>query len=302
MKGAISLKKKLNKRQRKEELYGYIFLIPWFLFFAVFTAFPFLYGFFVSFTNFTLKSMDFVGLENYQTMFSDQAFLTSLVVTFKYAIILIPFTVGISLLVARILQDRGPKFNAVTKAICYMPSITSQVAMAIVWNFVFAPSFGLLASFFRAVGWVPISWLDNPSISVPLMAFLVLSYTLGQPIILYTAAMGSIPASYFEAAEIDGANRNQIFFKITIPLLHSTTTFILITTTISMLQVFAVPYLLTNGGPNFQSSTLLLLIYQSAFTYGNFGYASAIGIVLFLITAVIAAVQFKLMKREALEY
>jgi multiple sugar transport system permease protein len=248
-----------------------------------------------------IESRFYEKLEIYREL-NVSTFLISIGVTVKFAVILIPFTVGLSLAVARILQDRGPRFNAITKAICYMPSITSQVAMVIVWAFVFGPTFGLLASIFKALKLTPISWFDNPQLSVPLMAFLILSYTLGQPIILYTAAMGSIPASYFEAAEIDGATRNQVFFKITMPLLHSTTTFVLITTTISMLQVFAVPYLLTNGGPSFRSSTLLLLVYQSAFTYGNFGYASAIGVFLFVVTAAIAALQFRLMKREAIEY
>lgn len=289
------------KRLRKEK-WGYLFLIPWFCFFLVFTVYPFLYGFKVSFYDFTISKSRFIGLDNYIEAFGNQAFWRSLCATFQYAVIILPVTVIVSLWIAKVLSVRGKKLNAFSKAVFYLPAVTNQVTLVIVWNFLFSPTFGLVAGIFRTLGLTPVSWFDSSATAIPLLALLICTYGLGQPVILYTAAINGIPDCYFEAAKIDGATDNQIFFKVTLKLLHSTTTYILITSTIGMLQVFAVPYLMTNGGPNHRTSTLLMLVYTSAFQNGSFGYASAIGVVLFFITAAIAFLQFRLMRQETVEY
>lgn len=289
------------KRLRKEK-WGYLFLIPWFCFFLVFTVYPFLYGFKVSFYDFTISRSRFIGLDNYIEAFGNQAFWRSLCATFQYAVVILPVTVIVSLWIAKVLSVRGKKLNAFSKAVFYLPAVTNQVTLVIVWNFLFSPTFGLVAGIFRTLGLTPVSWFDSPATAIPLLALLICTYGLGQPVILYTAAINGIPDCYFEAAKIDGATDNQIFFKVTLKLLHSTTTYILITSTIGMLQVFAVPYLMTNGGPNHRTSTLLMLVYTSAFQNGSFGYASAIGVVLFFITAAIAFLQFRLMRQETVEY
>ncbi len=286
----------------KKEIWGYLFLLPWLLFFLVFSLYPFCFGIVVSFTNYTLGKMDFIGLENFKNILEDPAFVNSVVATLKYVLIIAPCTVAVSLAVARVLQRCGRKMNAFAKAAFYLPSVTSEVALVIVWKFLFAPSFGLLAGLFQEVGLKPIAWFDNPDTAVVLISLLVVSICLGQPIILYSAGINNIPQSYFEAAEIDGANRNQVFFKITLPLLRSTTTFIVITSTIALMQIFVVPYLMTGGGPEYRTSSLLLMIYRSAFGNNRFGYASAIGIVFFFITGIIAAIQFRLMKNDNVEY
>ena len=286
----------------KKEMWGYIFLIPWFAFFAVFTAYPFCFGIYVSFTNYTLGAQDFIGLKNYKDIFFDPAFFKSVVATFEYVLLILPSTVIVSLWVSKVLQYRGPKMNAFTKVAFYLPTVTSQVALVIVWQFLFAPSFGFIASLFVKAGLQPISWFDNANYAIPMISFLVVAISLGQPIILYTAAINGIPESYFEAAEIDGAKRNQVFFKITLPLLQATTTFIIITSTIALMQIFVVPYLMTGGGPEYRTSSLLLMIYRAAFGLNKFGYASAIGVIFFVITGILAAVQFKMMKRENIEY
>lgn len=277
-------------------------MLPWLLFFLVFTVYPFVYGFAVSFLDYTLTRQIFVGLSNYRSIFSDQAFFRSLGATFCYAGLLLPLTVGVSLWIANALSRMGKRMNAVAKAVFYLPTITSQVALVVVWNFLFAPSFGFVANLFRTLGLEPISFFDSASRAIPLLSVLILSYSLGQPIILYAAGIGGIPASYFEAARIDGANDRQVFWRVTLPMLRSVTTYILITTTIGTLQIFAVPYLMTGGGPNHTTSTLLMMVYKSAFISGSFGYASAIGVVLFLITALIAVAQFCAMRADSLEY
>ena len=125
---------------------------------------------------------------------------------------------------------------------------------------------------------------------------------MGTNLIVYCAAINSIPNTYYEAAEIDGARKSTQFFRITIPMLHSTTIYAIVTSTIATLQIFIIPQLMTGGGPNYTSSSLLILIYNSAFINQKFGYASAIGVVLFTITAIVAFIQFKITKRENIEY
>lgn len=289
-------------KSRKKEYWCYVFLIPWALFFIIFTVFPFLFGIGISFTDFTFNSANFVGLDNFREIFSDDIFSKSIIATFQFALIILPGNIVISMWVAKTIHERTARFNAFVKAVFYIPSIVSQVALVIVWKYMFAPTFGLMSSFFTLIGLAPVSWFDNSRISIPLMSLFVISIGLGQSIILYSAAMGNIPATYYEAAEIDGATKNQVFFKITLPLLNSASTFILITNTIAVLQVFVIPYLITGGGPTNQTSTILLMIYKSAFMYGKLGYASAVGVILFIITAIIAAFQFKAMRSETIEY
>lgn len=289
------------KRWKKEK-WGYAFLLPWLAFLLVFTIYPFFYGFAASLFDYTLLRQVFVGLDNYRQIFRDEMFSRSIVATFEYAAILLPLTVCLSLWVANTISKFHEHASGIFKTIFYLPTITSQVALVVVWNFIFAPSFGFLANLFRMFGLTPISWFDDPARAIPLLSVLILSYSLGQPVILYSAGIGNIPKSYFEAARIDGATDRQLFFRITLPMLRSVTTYILITSTIGMLQIFAVPYLMTGGGPNNTTSTLLMMVYKSAFISGNFGCASAVGVVLFFVTAIIAAIQFRLVRADTLEF
>lgn len=199
------------KRLRKEK-WGYLFLLPWFCFFIIFTVYPFLYGFKVSFYDYTISRLVFVGVSNYVQAFGSAPFWRSVCATFEYAVIILPVTVLVSLWISKVLSTRGKKINAFAKAVFYLPSVTNQVALVIVWNFLFSPAFGLVASIFRILKLDPISWFDSPVTAIPLLALLICTYGLGQPVILYTAAINGIPDCYFEAARIDGATENQIFF------------------------------------------------------------------------------------------
>ena len=287
-------------RLRKER-WGYIFLIPWALFFFVFTLFPFLFGILVSFTDYSLSGMKFNGLDNYRRIFSQTAFVRSTVATFSYGAIIIPLSIVMALWIAYEIHERGTKVNSFVKASLYLPGVTTHSALTIVWKFLLLPTFGLMALILARFGFHG-SLLDSPERAIPIISVLIVSVGLGQPVILYTAAMNAIPISFYEAARLEGANRFSIFRKITLPLISPTTTFILITNTIGILQLFVVPYLMTNGGPAYRTSTLLLLVYNSAFINGSFGYASAIGNILFVLTAILAVIQFWIMRRDIAEY
>lgn len=285
-------------RKIRNNLTSYLFLAPWLILFLLFVAYPFLYGFSISLFEFDYVNRTFIGFQNYQTLFSDALFLRSIWATLRLALIVIPGTLIFSLWVASTINDRSKALQSFTKVAFYLSSIVSEVALVIVWKWMFNPGFGLSAALTDALGIPRIDWLGNLSFAVPLVSMLVLTFTVSQPVILYSAAMNNIPMDYYEAADIDGATRRVQFFKITLPLLKPTTTFILITTTIANLQIFTVPYLLTAGGPEYGTTTMLLMIYKNAFEYGKYGYASAMGVVLFLIIAVFAFFQFKLTKSD----
>jgi multiple sugar transport system permease protein len=235
-------------------------------------------------------------------MLGDPAFVKSLVATLFYAVIIIPLSIILSLWIANALRYHGPKMNAFSKAVFYLPGVTCTTALVIVWKFLVSPSIGIFGTLFKAIGMPQYSLFDRPSTAIPTLSLLIVFCGLGQLIIIYAAAMNGIPDSYYEAAELDGASRGQQFFRITLPLINSTSTYILITETIGVLQIFVVPYLMTGGGPQYKTSTLLLMIYKGAFQNSSFGYASAVGVVLFIITAFVAAIQFKLMKTDSVEY
>jgi multiple sugar transport system permease protein len=282
--------------------WGYIFILPWFAYFCVFTVYPFLFGIVVSFTDYSLRGISTIGLFNYAAIPRDPAFFRSVRAMFMYVLISIPGIICLALAVSNALRSWGGRMNAVFKAIIYLPGVTSAVALTISLKFIFHPSMGMAGAFFNAIGMPSFSLFDSMFTSMPVLGLILILVNTGQPVILYAAAMNSIPITYYEAAEIDGAPRGVQFFKITLPLVHPTTTYIVITGIIGMMQVFVIPYLMTGGGPQYRTSTLLIMVYNAAFQNNNFGYASAVGVVLFIITSIIAAFMFRNMRRETIEY
>ncbi len=291
-----------GRLEARKSRWAYVFLAPWLLVFGIFYAYPLFYGIYVSFTNFTLGSRQWTGLQNYQKILQDYAFWRSLLATFAYSLIVIPLQVFLPLWAANTLRPHGRGFNTLTKMLLYLPGVTCSVALVLSWKFALAPNTGLLAQFMAKLGVYHVSVLDNARLSVPILSLLIVLCNLGANLIIYCAALDAIPETYYEAAELDGASRGQQFRNITMPMLHPTIVYVFITSTIGALQIFVIPQLMTGGGPNYTSSTLLMLIYSSAFTNNQFGYASAIGVVLFLITAVIAFFQFRITRRDSIEY
>ena len=282
-----------RKKKIKENIIGYLFITPWLLVFSIFVVYSFIYGFVISLFDFNLVDSTFIGMNNYIELFTDDMFLNSVWATFKMCLIIIPSTVVFSLWVANTIHNRRKTMQSFTKVVFYLSAIVSEVALVIVWKWIFNPGYGLSATITDALSLPRIDWLGNVNLALPLVSFLVLAFTVSQPIVLYAAAFNNIPDTYYEAARIDGASQWEQFTKITLPLIKPTTTFVLITTTIGSLQIFMVPYLMTAGGPSNGTTSILLMIFRNAFEYGRFGYASAMGIILFIIIAIFAFLQFR---------
>ena len=292
----MSKKHKSLKLRLRKNLGGWMFLLPWFTLFVIFSAYPFVYGIAISFYDHNYKEMSFIGLENYARIFQDDLFKIAVSATLKMASLIIVGTCAF--LTAFVLQGWTRKTQALGKLAFYLPSIVSQVALVIVWKWIFNPAFGISASVASMLGIPPINWFGDVSLAIPLIAILVMSFNVSQPIIIFSAAINGIPEDLYEASEIDGATRGKQFWRITLPLLRPTLAFVTVTTTIASLQVFVVPYMLTGGGPQYGTTSILLLVYRNAFEYSRYGYASALGVVLFLIISIIAAIQFRLNQRD----
>lgn len=299
---ATASKQKMSKLEARRAKWGYVFLIPWLVMFCIFYAYPLIYGIVVSFTDYSLGDMTFIGLSNYKKILSDYAFWRSLVAMLCYAIIVIPLQVFLPMWIANIIRPYGKKANTLVKLLTYMPGVTCSVALVLSWRLMLDPNIGLLASILKSLGISGFSIFNDAKTAIPVLSVLIVLSNLGNNLIIYSAALDAIPLDYYEAAELDGATRRQQFTKITMPLLHPTIVYVFITATIAALQIFVIPQLLTAGGPNYTTSTLLMMVYDTAFTGNQFGYASAIGVLLFLLTAVIAVIQFRVTQKDTIEY
>lgn len=299
----MKVKKKYyeNTLQARKAKWGYLFILPWLVVFLVFYAYPLVYGIAISFTNLRLGASNFIGFKNYIDIFQDYAFWRSLLAMICYAAIIVPIQVIGPLMIANVIRPYKEKTAAFVKMMYYLPGVVSTVAMVVAWKFIFLPNTGIIAQLVRDT-WGSFTLFDNATKSIPTISILVAFMGFGSNIVIYSAALNAIPETYYEAALLDGANKNTLLRKITIPLVQPTIVYVLVTSTINSLQIFIIPDMLTGGGPNYTSSSLLLLVYQKAFTDYRFGYASAIGCILFVIIGIVAIIQFRVTRQETVEY
>lgn len=292
----IRMQQTKKKNKRGEMIFAGLFLLPWLVDIAVFKIYPFLYGVFISFFDVSYKSNTFVGIKNYLTTFNQPLFWNALAATLKICAVTIPVIVVGALLLSFILRGRSKKFKSAAKIILYLPAVTSEIVLAIVWRNMFSSTFGVSATICAWLGIEPIHWLSDIRLTIPLVGILVASLCIAQPVILLSTAIDNIDPSILEAAEMDGATPSQLLWHITLPSIMPTVSFVLITTTIGNLQVFYVPFLLTGGGPENKTVTVLYLIYKNAFEYGKYGIADAQGMVLFILIGIMVLAQYKLTK------
>ena len=295
-------KRRLKPLEARKAKWGYVFLLPWLVLFCVFYAYPLVYGIAVSFTDFTLNQMKPVGFANYVAIFQDYAFWRSLRAMLFYSVLIIPLHVFLPLLMANVLRPHGSKFNTLTKMLAYLPGVTCSVALILSWKFILDPNMGVINSILKTLDMEKVSLFTSPTTAIPVLSLMIVLSNLGANLIISCAALGAIPNDYYEAAMLDGASRRHQFWHITVPLLNPTIIYVLITSTIGSLQIFVIPKLMTAGGPNYSTSTLLMLIYDTAFSGNQFGYASALGVILFVLTGIIAIIQFRVTRRDTVEY
>jgi multiple sugar transport system permease protein len=293
-----------SRRGLREELIGWGFALPFVIVFTLFLAGPILASLVLSFTDFGLRDLrnplgtDFVGLQNYQALLEDPKFRKAIVNTAYFVIVGVPLTLLLGLGAALAL-DRGiRRFRTVFRVGYYLPVVTSIVAIAVVWRFVLNPDQGLVNLLLAQAGIDGPSWLAEPALAMPSIIAMAAWRNLGFAMIVFIAGLQTIPAQLYEAASIDGAGRWQAFRHVTLPLLRPTILFLVVVTTIGYLQLFEEPFVMTEGGPLDQTLSISMYMYQQGFEFFNQGYAAAIAWILFILVAIVAVVQFRLLRSE----
>ncbi|MDD3000468.1 MAG: sugar ABC transporter permease [Candidatus Riflebacteria bacterium] len=263
---------------------AYLYLMPVVAILVAFHVLPIFYSLAVSFYEWDLiGSPEFVGANNYKQLFHDPMFFKSIWNTIKYAVISVPLSILLSMGIA-ILLNNPIKGIGVYRTIYFIPVITSINAVAIVWNFIYHPDFGLLNKILSWFGTDPVAWLQDPDWALPAIIFMSVWKGLGHNIIIFLAGLQNIPKHLYEAARIDGASRWQQFRHITWPLLSPTTFFIFTMSTIGSFQVFSQVYMMTpRGGPLKSTMVVVYYLYRKAFEQFEFGYALAMAFVLFMV-------------------
>jgi multiple sugar transport system permease protein len=282
---------------------AWILALPFCLLFLTFTLWPVIQSLFMSVTDTRSRDLrtpfavEFIGLENFTRAFSDEKFLTSAGNTAYFVLVGVPLTMALALAAALALDKGITKFRSAFRLGFYTPVITSIVAVAVVWRFLLQEEYGL---FNTVLGWFGIdgpNWLGDPNWSMPSLIMLAAWRNFGTGMIIFLAGLQSVPWSLHEAAAIDGANTVQRFRHITLPLLRPTLLFVTVTTSIGYLQFFEEPFVMTRGGPLDSTLSMSMYTYQQ-FGFGNYGYAAAMSYIIFVVIAIVTAIQFRLLREK----
>ena len=296
----VPIPRGMKEARRRENIAGYLFMAPSLLFFIGFVIFPMGMCLVTSFFNYTMTEFTFTGLKNYQIMFGDSVFIKALVNTIVIVVVSVPITCMFSLWVASVIYKMRQLHTSFFRCVFYLPVVTGSVAVTVVWKWIFNNYTGVLNYVCKALGIIStnVNWLGDPGTALWCIITILLTTSVGQPIVLYVSALSNVDHSLVEAASVDGATNMQTFWRIKWPQIMPTTLYILVITTINSFQCFALIQLLTSGGPNHATETIIYYIYYNAFKLQNYGYGSAMGIILAIIIAVFSAIQFRLAKTD----
>ncbi len=297
---AASVETKKINYARKKNLVAYSFILPNFIGFVCLTLIPITFSFVLSLCEWdagNTSTITFVGLNNFKKMISDSTFIISIKNTVYYSLGVVPFTLILSLLLAMLMNCRLKGRNFF-RSVIFFPYVASLVAVAVVWNALFHPDSGPVNQFLMAIGIQnPPRWAASTAWAMPTLILLSIWKNVGYYTVVYLAALQGIPSELREAATIDGANAFKRFTNITWPMVTPTTFFVTIMLTIYTFKVFDIMYITTQGGPGRSTNVLVYHIYNKAFISLQFGYASALSIILFAIVLVITILQFRVEKK-----
>ena len=288
----------MTKRKVKNMAMAYLFLLPNLVGFLIFTLIPIVCSMGLSFMEWdSANPMVFVGFENFKRLWTDDTFKISLWNTVYYSAFTVPLTMGAALGLAIILNQKMKGIN-IFRTIFFFPHVASLVAIAVVWNLLFHPTLGPVNNILRFLGIAnPPGWTSSVDWAMPVIIIVSIWKSMGYYMILYLSGLQAIPRELYEAAKVDGANSFQRFKSITLPMLTPTTFFVSIMLTIACFKVFDLVSVMTNGGPGRATNVLVFNIYNTAFINYEFGYASAISMILFIIVLAITIVQFRAEKK-----
>ena len=299
----MKLVKKISKaRLGDNSAAAFLFLAPAISAIFVFFFIPVIAALLISFTDFNIytlaswSNLQFIGFENYINLFKDPLFWKSLSNTFYFVIVAGPLSISISLGAALLLNSKLVRFKSIFRLAYFLPVVTTLVAVAIVWRFIYHPKFGALNYLLSFLGINEIDWLGNPDWAMPAIILMAVWKSFGYNMIIFIAGLQNIPNQLYEAADIEGAGAWQQFKSITIPMLVPTTLFISIITMTGFFQLFAEPYVMTQGGPLDSTLSIVQYMYREGFRWWNMGYSAALAFILFVIIFIGTLIQFRLQK------
>ena len=306
-------KVKVSKMTRRlvlqENFAAYMFMLPFLVFFVAFVLYPMFMCVFTSFfdANMGVDEDTFIGFGNYAELlwnptvnadgtvtYGDPVFWVGLKNTLIIVFVSVPVTCAFSLWIASAISKMPVAATSAFRCIFYLPVVTGSVAVTVVWKWMFNKFYGIINALGTGSGLLDksIDWLGDEKYALACIILILLTTSVGQPIVLYVSALDNVDKSLVEAAEVDGATSSQAFWKIKWPQMMPTTLYILVITTINSFQCFALIQLLTSGGPNNSTMTIMYYIYYNAFKLYRYGYGSAMGVILAIIIAILSALQF----------
>ena len=278
---------------QQKRLVGTIFLGIPLLWMLVFVVAPIFVVLFLSFTSYDIISPpEWIGLFNYEDLYYDQLFWKSLVNTLYYTLVTVPLGVVLALLLALFL-NRGLPFVGLFSTIYYAPVVAPMVAVSLVWVIFYNPTLGLFNYLLSLFDLSAVGWLNSTQWAMPSIILMSIWKGLGYNMVIFLAGLQSIPKEFNEAAQIDGASGTRIFWNITLPLLRPSMVYVVLTSIIASFQVFSQVYVMTNGGPNNSTTTIVHQIYRTAFVHLEMGYASAMALLLFAFLVVLSLLNLR---------
>lgn len=283
---------------------AYLFLLPALAVIFIFFFLPVLAALLMSFTDFDIYSLGdisrarFVGFKNYCQLFKSPLFWKALRNTGYFVLVGVPLSICTSLLAALALNSKVIKYIPFFRLSFFLPVVTTLVAVAVIWRYIYHPRFGLFNYLLRLIGIGQIDWLGEPKWAMPALIIMTVWKGFGYNMIIFIAGLQNIPETLYEAARLDGANKWQEFRHITLPMLSHTTGFVVITTLIAYCQFFAEPYIMTDGGPLNSTLSIVLLMYKEGFKFWRMGYSASIAFILFGIILIITLIQLKFQKKK----
>jgi multiple sugar transport system permease protein len=281
-----------------------LFIAPALLLLAVFFFTPVIAGFALSLTDFDLYTLGdahnlrFVALRNYGDLLGSGIFWTAFGNTLYFALVGGPLTVVVSLAAALLVNAKVTRWKSFFRTVYFVPVVTTLVAVAIVFKYLYHPRFGILNRALETMGFPSIDWLGNPKLAMFAIILLSVWKQFGYTMIIFIAGLQNIPDELYEAARIDGAGAWRQFRHVTVPMLGPTFLFVGVVTAIGQLQIFAEPYVMTRGGPLNRTLTMVMLMYEQGFKFWRMGYAAAVAFVLFLIIGAATVLQMRLQEKR----
>ena len=285
---------------RAEARAGWLMVAPAMLAITAFFTVPLLTAVLMSLTDFDIYSvadlhnLRFVGLKNYAELLHNQVFWQAVRTTMVYVLLGVPLTLAASLGGALLLDSRLARFRGVLRTVFFAPVVTTLVAVAVVWKYLYHPRYGLINQTLGVLGLPAIDWLGSPGWAMAAITLLAVWRSFGYGLVIYVAGLQSIPRSLYEAAELDGAGPWRRLVDVTLPMLRPTTVFVAVITTVGLFQIFAEPYVMTAGGPLGATTSVALLMYQQGFRWWSMGNAAAIAFMLFGMVLLASALQLLL--------